>query len=62
MLLLALNFSDILFYRISSLINIEMHLDENQSIDTYIDILKINGFNAWKDDKHWSSIMAVRKD
>ncbi len=41
-------------------INIEMHLDESEDINTYINILKAQGFNAWKDDKHWSSIMAVK--
>jgi FkbM family methyltransferase len=42
-------------------INIEMHLDKSKDINTYIDILKTQGFNAWKDQKHWSSIMAVKK-
>lgn len=42
-------------------INLELHLDEGETIKTYIDILKNSGFNAWEDNKHWSSIMAVRK-
>tara|TARA_R110002096_G_C14653248_1_gene726627 strand:- start:5948 stop:6763 length:816 start_codon:yes stop_codon:yes gene_type:complete len=42
--------------------NIEMHLDDIKEIDRYINIIKNKGFNAWKDDKHWSSIFAVRKD
>lgn len=28
----------------------------------YLLIIESKGFNAWKDDKHWSSIFAVRKN
>lgn len=55
-----LNQEDLTWLQYVKAINIEMHLDENQDIDTYINILKKHGFNAWKDNKHWSSIMAVK--
>lgn len=42
--------------------NIEMHLDDKKDIFNYIKIIENKGFNAWKDDKHWSSIFVVRKD
>ena len=41
--------------------NIEMHLDKDNDLNTYIAILEKKGFIAWKDTKHWSSIFAVRK-
>jgi FkbM family methyltransferase len=41
-------------------LNIEFHV-KGQSIEPYIDIIKSHGFDAWKDTKHLSSIMAVRK-
>ncbi|MBT8324515.1 MAG: FkbM family methyltransferase [Winogradskyella sp.] len=41
-------------------INIELHLEENEAIDLYIDRLQKHGFKAWKDTKHWSSIMAIK--
>jgi hypothetical protein len=41
-------------------LNIEMHLDEHESVEYYINILEKQGFKAWKDTKHWSSIMAVK--
>ena len=40
--------------------NIEMHLKEGENIETYIKIIKDQGFYAWKDTKHRSSIMAVK--
>lgn len=42
--------------------NIEMHLKDDKDIDRYIKIIESKGFDAWKDDKHWSSIFAVRKN
>ena len=42
--------------------NIEFHLEDETYIDHYIDIIKNQGFDAWVDTKHWSSIMAVRKN
>ena len=42
--------------------NIEMHLDNKEVIDDYIKIIVNRGFNAWKDDKHWSCILAIKRD
>ena len=42
-------------------INIEMHLNEEESIDAYIKIIEDQGFKAWKDTNHISSIIAVKK-
>ncbi|GEM_PF-1276319 len=56
-----LSSGDIGWMSIVKMMNIEMHLDDENDIDKYITILKNNGFDAWKDTKHWSSIFAIRK-
>lgn len=56
-----LNHQDLSWLTIVKSLNIEMHINEGETIDSYIEILNKNGFHAWKDDKHWSSIKAVRK-
>ncbi len=44
-------------------LNIEMHFDEgNDKMDHYLNILRDQGFNAWKSKHHWSSILAVRQN
>lgn len=53
---------DLSWMRIVHAMNIEMHLGDIREIDRYIKIINNEGFNTWKDDKHWSSIFAVRKD
>lgn len=55
-------FEDLSWMDIVHAMNIEMHLDEEKDIGRYLKIIENKGFNAWKDDKHWSSIFAVRKD
>jgi FkbM family methyltransferase len=52
---------DLRWMDIVQAMNIEMHLDSEEDIDNYIKIILNKGFDAWKDDKHWSSIIAVRK-
>ena len=42
-------------------LNVEMHLKEGDSLETYIEIIKNQGFDAWKDPKHQSSILAIKK-
>lgn len=51
---------DLSWLKIVNALNIEMHLDENESVEPYLKILEKHGFKAWKDIKHWSSIMAVK--
>jgi FkbM family methyltransferase len=41
--------------------NIEMHLDDNNRIEKFMQIIKNKGFKVWKDDRHWSSIFAVKE-
>lgn len=41
--------------------NIEMHTDKDNDLNTYITILEKKGFIAWKDTNHWCSIFAVRE-
>lgn len=53
--------NDLNWLNIVNALNIEMHLDNEVEIYDYIKILEDKGFKAWKDDKHWSSIIAVRK-
>lgn len=50
---------DLSWLRIVKALNIEMHLNDDEILQTYIDILINNGFKAWKDDKHWCSIFAI---
>lgn len=40
--------------------NIEMHLDKEDDLTHFISIITQQGFKVWKDNKHWSSIFAVR--
>lgn len=54
------NQKDLSWLAFVNCINIELHLEENETVDHYIDLLKSYGFNAWKDSKHWSSIMAIK--
>ncbi|MCG9793896.1 FkbM family methyltransferase [Flavobacterium algicola] len=42
--------------------NIEMHLDPDNDLKKFIEIIEKKGFLVWKDTKHWSSIFAVRKN
>lgn len=56
-----LNQQDLSWLQYVNSLNIEMHINEEEEINTYINILNKNGFHAWKDDKHWSSIKAIRK-
>jgi FkbM family methyltransferase len=51
---------DLSWLHIVNALNIEMHLDEGEHIEPYLKILEKYGFKAWKDTKHWSSIMAVK--
>lgn len=55
-----LNSDDLSWLNIIHSMNIEMHLDDNEKIFDYIKIIESKGFKAWKDDKHWSSIFAVK--
>lgn len=41
-------------------LNMEVHA-EKPACDRLIDVLARRGFSAWKDDHHWSAIMAVRR-
>lgn len=41
--------------------NIEMHLDKEEDLTHFKLIIQQQGFKVWKDDKHWSSIFAVRE-
>lgn len=56
-----LNNQDLSWLQFVNSMNIEMHIDEGETLLSYINILNKNGFHAWKDDKHWSSIKAIRK-
>ena len=41
-------------------VNIEIHQEEKMRAEEYIEILTVNGFKAWKDDKHWAAVLATR--
>jgi len=41
-------------------INMEIHHENEMPLEEYIRILKSNGFNAWKDTRHWSAVLAQR--
>lgn len=44
------------------MLNLELHLSKSDpELEFYIDILKRNGFDAYKDSNHFSGILAVRK-
>jgi FkbM family methyltransferase len=51
---------DLSWLEIVDSLNIEFHLKDDETINPYIEILNSNGFIAWKDNKHWCSIMAVK--
>ena len=53
--------SDLNWMDMVQAMNIEMHLTKETDIYKYIKIIESKGFYAWKDDKHWSSVFAVRK-
>ena len=53
---------DLNWMNIVHAMNIEMHLEKGKTMDNYLKIIEKQGFNVWKDYKHWSSIFAVRKD
>lgn len=42
-------------------LNMEVHAD-SAACDDLLATLRRHGFSAWKDDHHWSAIMAVKQD
>lgn len=53
--------SDLSWMQKVGAMNIEMHLDNEADLDQFKLIIEQQGFKVWKDNKHWSSIFAVRE-
>lgn len=51
---------DLTWMRHVNAMNIEVHHEDQMKLQEYIDILKDNGFEAWKDDRHWSAVIAKK--
>jgi FkbM family methyltransferase len=51
--------NDLGWLNIVRMMNIEIH--KNLFIESMIQVIEKYGFRVWKDDKHWSTIMAIRK-
>ncbi|AOZ98509.1 hypothetical protein BIW12_03155 [Flavobacterium commune] len=52
---------DLSWMDIVYMMNIEMHsITEEDEFNKFLKIIESKGFCAWKDNKHWSSIFAVR--
>ena len=54
----ALFSHDISWLAVVQSLNIEVH---NGGLEQFISKLAHNGFEAWKDTHHWSSVLAVRR-
>jgi FkbM family methyltransferase len=52
--------NDISWLQKVSALNLEVHDLDKEILNNYISLLNANGFEAWKDDNHWSAIMAKR--
>ncbi|MDC1162239.1 FkbM family methyltransferase [Tenacibaculum sp.] len=52
--------NDLEWLHIVNSMNIEMHLDGNENINEYIEIIRNYNFTVWKDTKHHSTIMATK--
>lgn len=53
--------SDLSWLNLVSSLNIEMHSNEEE-LRNVLSVLEQYGFRAWRSDKHWLSVLAVRVD
>jgi len=51
--------SDLRWLAMVKMLNIEVH-KSSEDLEMILTVLRTRGFNAWKDNRHWSAVMAAR--